>query len=93
VANDPSSLRGPEWRRLAAATRGVSLRFVLRALQGRLEDVEADVCSAVMEYASYPVWRAIRVSLYARLGRVAETKPSATTPSKVARVGGARRQA
>jgi DNA-binding SARP family transcriptional activator/tetratricopeptide (TPR) repeat protein len=49
-------------------------RFVLRGLQGRLEEVEADVCSAVKEYASYPVWRAVRVSLYAGLRREAETR-------------------
>lgn len=49
-------------------------RFVLRGLQGRLEDIETDVCSAVKEYASYPVWRAVRVSLYAGLGRETETR-------------------
>jgi tetratricopeptide (TPR) repeat protein len=49
-------------------------RFVLRGLQGRLEEIEADVCSAVKEYASYPVWRAVRVSLYAGLGREEETR-------------------
>jgi DNA-binding SARP family transcriptional activator len=48
--------------------------FVLRGLQGRLEDIETDVCSAIKEYASYPVWRAVRVSLYAGLGREAETR-------------------
>jgi DNA-binding SARP family transcriptional activator len=49
-------------------------KFVLRGLQGRLEEIEADVCSAVKEYASYPVWRAVRVSLYAGLGREQETR-------------------
>ena len=57
-----------------AAVVGRLQRFVLRGLQGRLEDIEADVCSAVKEYAGYPVWRAVRVSLYAGLGRKEETR-------------------
>jgi hypothetical protein len=46
--------------------------FVLRGAQGRLAEVEANVCDAVKTYATYPVWRAVLVSLYAGLERPAE---------------------
>jgi DNA-binding SARP family transcriptional activator/tetratricopeptide (TPR) repeat protein len=43
-------------------------RFVLRGLQGRLEEVEQELRSAAVENPTYPVLHAALASLYAELG-------------------------